>query len=295
MALTPSRRYTLYSLPFVTVILALGLVFTGGMAMAATIEVFHADSLGGPMKALKAAFEAGNPGVTVNLTSGRSQELAERILKGDRCDVFTPSSPAVIEKGLMMKKVAGGESIGASWSVIFSANEMVLITARGNPREIRKLIDLAKPGIRFSRVTGEKDLATKRSIDFVRNVAALEGKPDLAQRIIDGAIGDAAQAHTVPQTIQDVVGGKADAGVVYYSAAVEAKNAIDILRFPATVNISSEIRNAATVPATAKEPARAIQFVLFLLSGEGRKILEATGQPPIVPPITTGDLPPGLK
>jgi len=295
MDLIQSKRYTLYLLPFITVILALGLVFTGGMAMAAAIDVFHADSLAGPMKALKAAFEAGNPGVTVSLTSGRSQELAERILKGDRCDVFTPSSPAVIEKGLMMKKVAGGESIGASWSVIFSANEMVLITAKGNPREIRKLIDLAQPGIRFSRVTGEKDLATKRSIDFVRNVAALEGKPDLAQRIIDGAIGDAAKAHTVPQTIQDVVGGKADAGVVYYSAAVEAKNAIDILRFPATVNISSEIRNAATVPATAKEPATAIQFVRFLLSGEGRKILEATGQPPIVPPITTGDLPPGLK
>ncbi|NTW38133.1 MAG: solute-binding protein, partial [Syntrophobacteraceae bacterium] len=135
-----------------------------------------------------------------------ASSLAERILKGDRCDVFTPSSPAVIEKGLMLKKVAGGESIGASWSVIFSANEMVLITAKGNPREIRKLIDLTKPGIRFSRVTGENDLATKRSIDFVRNVAALEGKPDLAQRIIDGAIGDAAQAHTVPQTIQDVVG-----------------------------------------------------------------------------------------
>jgi molybdate transport system substrate-binding protein len=263
--------------------------------MAATIEVFHADSLAGPMKALKAAFEAGNPGTAVNLTSGRSQELAERILKGDRCDVFAPSSPAVIEKDLMTKKVAGTESIGASWSVIFSANEMVLITAKGNPLGIKKLIDLAKPGVRFTRVTGDKDLATKRTVDFVSNVANLEGKPDLAKGIIDGAAVDAAKAHTVPQTIQDVVGGKADAGVVYYSAAVEAKNDIDILRFPATVNISSEIRNAATVPATAKEPAAAIRFVRFLLSGEGRTILDATGQPPIVPPITTGELPPDLK
>ena len=293
MATTPEKRDN--RSPLVTVILALGLVFAGGMAMAATIEVFHADSLAGPMKALKAAFEAGNPGITVNLTTGRSQELAERILKGDRCDVFTPSSPAVIEKGLMTKKVAGRESIGASWAVIFSANEMVLITAKGNPRGIQKLIDLAKPGIRFSRVTGEKDLATKRTLDFVRNVATLEGKPDLAQKIIDGAIVDAAKAHTVPQTIQDVVGGRADAGVVYYSAAVEAKNDIDILRFPAMVNISNEIRNAATVPATTKETATAIQFVRFLLSGEGRTILEATGQPPIVPPITTGELPPELK
>ena len=33
------------------------------------------------MKALKVAFEAGNPDVTMNLTTGRSQELVERILK----------------------------------------------------------------------------------------------------------------------------------------------------------------------------------------------------------------------
>ncbi len=263
--------------------------------MAAQLEVFHADSLAGPMKALKAAFEARTPSVTVNLTSGRSQELAERILKGDRCDVFAPSSPAVVEKVLMTKKVAGAEATAASWSVIFSANEMVLITAKGNPRGIRKITDLAGPGVRFTRVTGEKDLGTRRTIDFVRNVAGLEGKPELAQKIIDGAVVDAGQVHTVPQTIQDVVTGKADAGVVYYSAAVEAKNAIDIQRFPATVNISSEIRNAATVPATATEPAAGIQFVRFLLSEEGRRILEATGQPPIVPPITAGALPPELK
>ncbi len=129
--------------------------------MAAAIEVFHADSLAGPMKALKGAFETRNPGARVNLTTGRSQELAERILKGDVCDVFTPSAPAVIEKDLMTKKVAGTDRIGASWSVIFSANEMVVITAKGNPLGIKKMSDLAKPGMRFTRVTGEKDMATR--------------------------------------------------------------------------------------------------------------------------------------
>lgn len=273
----------------------LGFVFAGGTVMAAQIEVFHADSLAGPMKALKAAFEARSPGDTVKLTSGRSQELAEQILKGDRCDVFAPSSPAIIEKELMQKKVAGSDRMAAAWSVIFSANEMVLITAKGNPRGIRKITDLAAPGIRFTRVTGEKDLATNRTLDFLRNVTRLEGKPELAQQLLAGAVVDAASVHTVPQTIQDVIGGKADAGVVYFSAAVEAKNDLDILRFPAQVNISSEIRNAATVPSTAKEPAAAVRFVRLLLSEEGRGILEATGQPPIVPPITAGELPSGLR
>jgi molybdate transport system substrate-binding protein len=287
------RSYGLYSL--MAGILALCLVFSGGTAIAAAIEVFHADSLAGPMKALKGAFETRNPGAQVNLTTGRSQELAERILKGDVCDVFTPSAPAVIEKDLMTKKVAGTDRTGASWSVIFSANEMVVITAKGNPLGIKKMSDLAKTGVRFTRVTGEKDMATQRTIDFVKNVTALEGNPQLAQGIISGAVTDPSKPHTVPETIRDIATGKADAGVVYYSAAVEAKEIVDSLRFPSEVNLSSQIRNAATIPSTAKEPATALLFVRFILSDEGRKILEATGQPPIIPPITKGEIPRELK
>jgi molybdate transport system substrate-binding protein len=278
----------------VLMILGCGMLVAGPV-QAGAIDVFHADSLAGPMKALKAAFEAGNPGVTVNLVSGRSQELAERILNGDACDVFAPSAPSAIDKGLIGKKVKGIDKEAAAWSVVFSANEMVLITAKGNPLGIRKVIDLAGEKVRFTRVTGEKDLATKRTIDFVRNVATLEGKPDLAQGIIDRAAVDPAKPHTVPQTIADVVSGKADAGVVYFSAAVADKDKLEILRFPAMVNLSSEIRNAATVPATAKDPAMAVKFVRLLISDEGKALLEATGQPPVAPPIFNGNVPAELK
>jgi molybdate transport system substrate-binding protein len=264
-------------------------------AHAGTIDVFHADSLAGPMKALKAAFEAGNPGITLNLVSGRSQELAERILNGDACDVFAPSAPSAIDQVLVGKKVKGTEREAASWSIVFSANEMVLIVAKGNPQGIGKVIDLAGEKIRFTRVTGDKDLATKRSVDLIRNVAMLEGKPELAQGIIDKAAVDPAKPRTVPQTIAEVLSGKADAGVVYLSAAVAEKDKIEILRFPATVNLSSEIRNVATVPSTAKDPAAAMKFVRLLLSAEGKAILESTGQPPIVPPIFSGNVPAELK
>jgi molybdate transport system substrate-binding protein len=278
----------------VLTILGCGMLIAGTV-QAGAIDVFHADSLAGPMKALKAAFEGGNPGVTVNLVSGRSQELAERILNGDACDVFAPSAPSAIDKVLIGKKVKGMGKEAAAWSVVFSANEMVLITAKGNPQGIKRLIDLTKKEVRFTRVTGEKDLATKRTIDFIWNVATLEGKPDLAQGIIDRAAVDPAKPHTVPQTIADVVSGKADAGVVYFSAAVADKDKLEILRFPAMVNLSSEIRNAATVPATAKDPATAVKFVRLLISGEGKALLEATGQPPVAPPIFNGNVPAELK
>jgi len=265
---------------------ALGILFSGNV-MAGIVEIFHADSLAGPMSELKKAFEAKNQGVTINLTSGVSRTLADRILKGDACDVFAPSSPAVADD-LLSKK-------GTAWYVVFSGNEMVVITAKGNPLGIHQIADLAKPGVKFIRVTGEKDLGTGRTIEFLKRAANLEGKPELAQKIIDSAIVDPSKPTSVPDTVSAVREGKANAGVVYYSAAVAARNDLDIIRFPASVNVSEAIRNAASVPTTAKNSKEATDFVRFMLTSEGQGILTATGQPPVVPAIRVGDVPSDVK
>jgi molybdate transport system substrate-binding protein len=254
---------------------------------AGTVEVFHADSLAGPMAVLKQTFEAKNAGVTIKFTPGTSKALAERILTGEVCDVFAPSSPAVIDEDLMGKKASGTSRDAASWYVVFSANEMAVITAKGNPLAIRQISDLAKPEVKFARITAEKDLGTPRTIEFVKRAANLEGKPELAQKIIDGAVA----ANSVPDIVRAVREGQASAGVVYLSAAVAAKNDIEIVRFPASVNMSEAIRNAATVTGTAKNPKEAAEFVRFVLTPEGQKILEDTGQPPVVPALRKGNVP----
>ena len=266
-----------------------------GVALAAEVAVFHADSLAGPMRELKKTFEATRPGITINLVSGVSRQLAERILKGETCDVFAPSSPAVIDEDLMNKPVAGAGKEAATWYVVFSANEMVIITAKGNPRGIRKVSDLGQPGVRFARVTGEKDLATGRTVNFLKRATAAEGNPDLAQKLIDGAVGEPGKPTTVPDTVNAVRQGRADAGVVYYSAAVAARNDVEIVRFPDNVNMSEAIRNAATVTGTARNVADATAFVAFLLTPEAQKILLETGQPPVVPAIRKGAVPPEIK
>ena len=279
--------------------LAICLAVTGILpathAMAGVVEVFHADSLAGPMRELKKAFEEKNKDVTVNLTSGVSKQLAERIIKGDGCDVFAPSSTAVIDEDLMNKKVAGSDRDAASWYVIFSGNEMVVITAKGNPLGIRQVSDLAKPDVKLVRVTGEKDLATGRTVEFLKRAAALEGKPELAQKIIDSSVGDPSKPTSVPEAVRAVRESSASAGVVYYSAAVAARNDVEIIRFPASVNMSATIQNAALVPGSAKNPGEANAFVRFLLTPEAQTILKETGQPPIVPAIRKGDVPADLQ
>jgi molybdate transport system substrate-binding protein len=250
--------------------------------IGAPLVVFHADSLSGPMKELKMAFEAKHADVTIYLTPSTSRQLADRVLKGEACDVFAPSSSAIANE-LVAKNAA-------AWSVVFSANEMVIITPKGNPKGIQKVADLAKPGVIFARITGEKDLGTGRTIEFLKRATKLEGSPELADKIIDAAD----KQNSVPDTVRAVRERKADAGVVYYSAAVAAQNYVEIIRFPASVNMSEAIQNAATVPSTAKNPKEAIEFVNFILSSEGQTILLKTGQPPVVPAIRNGKLPPEL-
>jgi molybdate transport system substrate-binding protein len=278
---------------FMAGVAAFSILFAG-TAMADVVEVFHADSLAGPMRELKKAFEAKNSGVTLNLTSGVSRELADRIIKGDTCDVFAPSSAAVADD-LLTKKVAGSGQDAASWYVVFSANEMVVITGKGNPMKISQVSDLAKPDVKFIRITGEKDLATGRTIEFLKRAANAEGKPELSQKIIDAAIVDSANPFNVPGMVTAVKEGKATAGIVYYSTAVAARNDIDIIRFPASVNMSEAIRNAASVPGTAKNPKEATNFIRFILTAEGQKILMDTGQPPMVPAIRKGNVPEDVK
>ena len=285
------RAYPLRVAPM----LAVAGILSVGSAAAGVVEVFHADSLAGPMRELKGAFETKNAGVTINLNSGVSKQLAERILKGDTCDVFAPSSPAVIDQDLMGKKILGSDRDAASWYVVFSANEMVVITAKGNPLAIRQVSDLAKPEVRFVRVTAEKDLAAGRTIEFLKRAAALEGKPELAQKIMDASAPDASKPASVPETVRAVREGSASAGVVYYSAAIAARDGVDIIRFPASVNGSDSIRNAALVPGTAKNPKEANDFVRFLLTAEAQAILAETGQPPVVPAIRKGNVPPDVQ
>ena len=261
---------------------------------AGTIEVFHADSLAGPMNKLKAAYIAKNKKASIKLTSGTSKQLAERIIEGDACDVFASSSPTVIDD-LMKRPLVGSDQSGALWYVIFSANEMVVIVEKGNLLGIRGVEDLAKPDIKFVRVTGDKDLATGRTIEFISRIAKSGGKPELAQIVINKNVNDPSKPTSVPDVVRAVQEGKANAGVVYYSAAIAAEGQVDVIRFPDSVNMSEAIRNAACVPGNAKNPSGGIDFVNFLLTPEAQNILKETGQPPIFPAIRRGNVPPNIR
>jgi len=103
---TPCHRGALLAISLVLAMLSVP------TALAADLEVLHADSLAGPMRALKAAFEAKNTGVNVKLTSGVSRVESAKGGLGRVEGLFIPSSggPSLPGPG------AGGNHPGKSSS-----------------------------------------------------------------------------------------------------------------------------------------------------------------------------------
>lgn len=121
---------------------------------------------------------------------------------------------------------------------------------------------------------------------YLRTVAA-EDRPDLSQKIIDGAVKE----NTIPDVLKAVRSGEAYAGIVYLSAAVTVADEVDIIAFPTKVTLSENIRNVVTIPGAVKNVTTAESFSRSMLSAEGQQILKKTGQPPIVLPIKEGTVP----
>jgi molybdate transport system substrate-binding protein len=255
--------------------------------MKTGIEVFHADSLTGPMNLLKQEFEALHGSVDIRLTPGRSRELANEIGKGANCDVAAFSDEKVMMEEMMEKCIQGTDLKAASWYIVFSANQMVLMVPKGNPLAIHGTRELLRPGIRMVRVAGEKDLATYRTIEFIRKAAIIEGMPEIAERIIETAV----KAHTIPEAIHALKDNEGDAAIVYLSSAIAERQHFDYIPFPDSINLCDQIRNVLSIPSTSRNRDGAMDYIRFVLSPAGRDILKSAGQPPLFPFIKEGPIP----
>ncbi|SEB71924.1 substrate-binding domain-containing protein [Paenibacillus sp. GP183] len=255
--------------------------------MKTEIEVFHADSLTGPMNLLKQEFEALHDDIEIRLTPGRSRELASEIGNGASCDIAAFSDEKVMMEEMMGKYIRGTDLKAASWYIVFSANQMVLMVPKGNPLAIHGAQDLLRPGIQLIRVAGEKDLATYRTIEFIRKAANQEGMPEIAERMIETAV----KAHTIPEAIQALRENKGDSAIVYLSTAIAERQHFDYIPFPDSINLSDQIRNVLSIPSTSRNREAAMDYLRFVLSPAGRDILKQAGQPPLFPFVKEGSIP----
>lgn len=282
-------------------------------AVTGPLVVFNAGSLAAPFRELLQAFAARHPGLRVQQESSGSLEAARKLTElGKIPDVLGVADYLVIPKLL----VPGH----ATWYIAFARNAMVLIHNRRSIGADEITTEnwpqvLLRPGVRTGRSDPALDPNGYRTLLVLQLAEAHLRQPGLAGRL-RAAMPDRWMRPKEADLVALVQAGELDYAWSYRSIAVtlrlpfvalapevdlsdpgrEAWYARAAVRLPGarlaaadSITVPGEpIVYALTIPTRAEHRAAAEAFVRFVLSPEGRAIVERNGLTPLNPPRAGG-------
>jgi molybdate transport system substrate-binding protein len=215
-----------------------------------TLTVLAAASLTDVFEDLAAEFETAHEGTTVELSFGSSTALAEQVADGAPGDVLATADEASMQLA---------EDAGVAGTVTtFATNVLTIVTPPDNPAGIESLADLE--GSTWVRCTDEAPCG--------KVAAALLAESDIAAE-------PASLEEDVRATLDKVVSGEADAGLVYATDAVAAGDTVASVVIPGAE--SEPTSYFTTVLDQSVDADLAEQWVEFVTSGKGLAILEQAG------------------
>ena len=175
------------------------------------ITVLAAASLTDSFKEIGTAFEAANPGAKVTFSFAASSALATQVNQGAPADVFASADTA------NMDKVTASSGAGtAAPPVTFATNKLQIITAKGNPKGITGVADLAKPGLIYVTAAPEVPIGAyaKQVLDKAKVTVTPKSLEADVKAIVNKVTLDEADAGIVYTTDVKAAGDKA-VGVDY--------------------------------------------------------------------------------
>jgi molybdate transport system substrate-binding protein len=228
-------------------------------AQAATKLLVHAGAGIRPaLDEAAAAFEK-KTGVKVEYNYKGSACLLPDVLMSGKGDVYIPGEEYYVKQAVDRKLVKPSYKVVATMTT-------VIITQPGNPKHIRTLADLAKPGLRLG--LGDPEVvACGRAAK---------------QALVNAGVWDKAEknmvmgAQTVSELSNAVRLGNLDAAIVWNAtAALYSARDLAIVPIPEDHAVTSAI--PVGVVAASKQARPAQQFVDFLAGAEGRRIFQKHG------------------
>jgi len=221
------------------------------------LTVFAAASLRESFEDLAEAFEAKSPGVKVRVNLAGSQELRTQIENGAQADVFASADQKHMATLLKAKLVTAPR--------VFARNTPVIIVPKGNPAKVGSFEQLPKAK---KLVIGVPEVPIGTYTLQILDKAGADFKQKVLANVVSRELN-------VRQVMAKVSLGEADAGIVYRTDAIAAKDKVEIIEIPAKLNVIAEYPVAVLTKAPQAAAARA--FVDLLLSSEGQKRLAAAG------------------
>ncbi|WP_353112699.1 molybdate ABC transporter substrate-binding protein [Microbacterium sp.] len=224
-----------------------------GPELTGDLTVFAAASLSGAFDKLSEEFEKQHPSVDVKPVSyDGSSVLATQINEGASVDVFASAD----ERNMAKVTEAGN----AADPTVFATNTLQIAVAPGNPKKITGLESLSAAGLTV--VLCAPEVPCGNASQTLLKDAGVVLKP-------------ASEEQNVTAVLSKVKNGEADAGLVYrtdVTAAGDAVTGVDIANTSKAVN-----RYPVVALKDAPNKAVAEAFVAFVLSPEGRTVLDSFG------------------
>jgi molybdate transport system substrate-binding protein len=214
------------------------------LAAASLTESFHQIGQG---------FEAANPGVKVTFSYGGSSGLAQQIRSGAPADVFASASSAT-----MKTVIDAGD--GAAAPVTFARNQLVIATAKGNPKGLSSPAALAKPGVKVALCAEQVPCGAAAT----KALAAANVK-----------VTPVTLEQDVKAALSKVKLGEVDAALVYRTDAKAAAADVDGVEFPESAKAMNDCPIVAL--KNAANPAAAAKFVAYVQSEPAQQVLAGTG------------------
>jgi molybdate transport system substrate-binding protein len=231
------------------------------------LTVFEAASLKDVFARLAQRFEAEHAGVKVVANAAGSQELRAQIEHGAAADVF-----ASADRKHMDALVAQGLALAPA---VFACNEPVVVVRTGLPA-VGAFADLP----RAERiVVGVPEVPIGSYT--LQILAKADGKlgGDFRKRVEAKIVS---RELNVRQVLAKVVLGEADAGVVYRSDALAARDKVRVVEIPRALNVTAEYPIAALEAAPHADLARG--FIDLVRSPVGVSALREAGFVPCAGP-----------
>lgn len=216
------------------------------------LRIFAAASLGRAFDELATRFEQQHPQVDVlPISYDGSSTLATQLIEGAPADVF-----AAADEATMQRVVDAGLAAGAA---PFASNTLVIAVPKGNPGGVKIVEDLTAPGLTV--VLCAPEVPCGAASEALLRANAVEVTP-------------ASLEQNVTAVLTKVAAGEADAGLVY-ATDVLGRDDVQAVQAAGSENVVSLYPIAAL--GESANPVAAQAFVAFVLSPDGRSVLDELG------------------
>ncbi|HEV2879630.1 MAG TPA: molybdate ABC transporter substrate-binding protein [Candidatus Eremiobacteraceae bacterium] len=234
------------------------------VATQTVLTVFAAASLHAAFPELGTKFEAAHPGVTVRFTFNGSQILETQLAQGAQADVFASADQRSMDKA----KADGLVTASAP----FAGNYLVIIASMGSP--VQTAHDLTILGLRIV-LCSDAVPCGRYARTTLAEMEKKQFEKGFAKAVLSNVVSE---EENVEAVVAKVSLSEADAGIVYRSDAEKAIRHVRVVEVPEDVQPLIIYPIAVTTSSTS--PGMAADFVAFVRSSQGQRILQQYGFAP---------------